>query len=379
MSDFLFHDLPSQIVIEEDLKDILEHTKRIGASDIYIKALRPVKARIDGVLHNITHRYLEIHEVEACMSFIYGANNGPVQVRLKPISKAYSFRSKNEQTGLQERLRYRCQATGTYFDGGFTIAIVLRELPAKPRKLDKESLGAIYESLFPEVGMVLICGETGSGKSTLMSGIVRDIIEADQSKHIIEYSQPIEYVYDEILEGTEHVEVDQSEVPEHLPDFPSAIADSLRRDPDIIMIGEMRDEATIKAALLAAQTGHTVYSTLHVNSAAGVFLRILQSLSDGSASMILGGLIDSIRTIVCQDLLPKIGGGRIPVREFISFDRGMRDQLMAAAQSDIKTVPLVVGQMVNQRGMSKLDSVRELVSQGLVESHWIAIYQRDYE
>ena len=376
MTDFIMPDLPATLSEKKDLNNLLAWTKTLGASDVKIKAQRRVKARINGELHFVTDRILEEYEVDSILEFLYGGKNASVQVRIRPISKAYSFK----HAKFPSRLRYRYQAAGTYYNGGFAGSITLRELPAVPRKLNRGDLGsALYDSLFPDVGLVLICGMTGSGKSTLMSGVVRERIERDEHVNILEYSQPIEFVYDELLSGKEHVEVDQSEVPDNVPTFAAAIEDALRRDPDIILIGEMRGAETIQAALLAAQTGHLVYSTVHANTVASVFLRILQSLPADSSAMMLGGLIDSIRTIICQDLQPCINGGRVPVREYLSLDASLREKLLIAAQQDVMTVPVVAAQMVKDFGVSKVAAVRQLVHDGLLAEHWIGFYERDYE
>lgn len=374
VSRYVMPGCPATFLDETDLNLLLSYSQEVGASDIYIRSLRPISARIRGEIHRLTDRILQDHEVNQIMKAIYEGDNGPVQVAIKPISKAYSFRHKSGQ-----RLRFRCQGTGTQVNGQFAISLTLRELPAIPRKLNKEELGPLYDTLFPDVGLVLICGETGSGKSTLMAGIIRDLIEKDDHQHILEYSQPIEYVYDDLLSGKHHVEVEQSEVPANIPSFPEAIADALRRDPDIILVGEARDAETIKAALLAAQTGHTVYTTVHANTVGSVFLRLLQSLPSDSSAMILGGLIDSIRTIVCQDLLKTISGDRVAIRESLSFTQELRDQLLQAAQHDIMSVPSIATKMVKVHGVTKLQAVKRLVEEGAISEHWIGLYERDYE
>ncbi|WP_421193830.1 type IV pilus twitching motility protein PilT [Aeromonas jandaei] len=371
---YLMPDCPAVFRNETDLNALLSHAKEIGASDIYIISQRPVTARIQGELHRLSGRILQSHEVEQVMKVIYEGDNGPTQVAIKPISKAYSFRHKGSR-----KLRFRCQGTGTQVNGEFAISITLRELPAVPRKLNKSELGDLYDMLFPDVGLVLVCGETGSGKSTLMAGIVRELIEKDDHHHILEYSQPIEYVYDDLLFGKHHVEVEQSEVPTNIPTFAEAISDALRRDPDIILVGEARDSETIKAALLAAQTGHTVYSTVHANTVGSVFLRLLQSLPTDSSAMILGGLIDSIRTIVCQDLIKTLTGERAAIRESLSFNQALRDELLLAAQNDIMSVPLIAKKMVKDHGVTKLDAVKKLVAAGAISEQWIGLYERDYE
>lgn len=351
-----------QLFDEESMQRLLLHAKQLGASDVYLKGNARVRARIHGNLYWLTRRALYITEVNTLVGYLYGGPNAEVELkRGHDLDNAYTFRiSRNES------LRFRWNATGAVIDGAFGVSIVLRELPEIPPKLDRASLGeTLYGSLYPHDGIVLICGPTGSGKSTLLAGMVRDIGENPESHaHIITYESPVEFVYDKIDKPT--TEIESTSIPDHLPNFAAAIRNSLRRDPDIIIVGEMRDGETIGAAILAAQTGHAVYGTAHSTTVGATFTRLMQGLPKDEQQGVLGGLIDSLRLVVCQELVPSADGKREALREYLIFGDDERQLLLQAAIQDISLVPSVAQRLTRERGQTKLRHARVLHAEGRI-------------
>lgn len=373
-NSILFPREPSRfsMIRDEDAKEVQRlfiHCKSVpGLSDIYIKSGRPIKARVHGKIKSVTSRILDHAEVRDILVMMYGGNNAEIEVRKKPLDNAYSIRVDRDTT-----LRYRWSATGTEYNGNFAIAIVLRELPAVPPRLDKTHFqDGLFDALFTERGLVLICGETGSGKSTLMAGIVTEImLDPESNAHIIEYAAPIEFVYDEIQKISPSCEVDQSAVPDHLGSFADGIRNSLRRDPDIILIGESRDAETIKAALLASQTGHAVYTTLHSSTVPTTFLRLIQTLPVEEMNSVLGSLIDMIQVVLCQELIPSLDGKRVPLREWLVINDDMRREMLKAASQNVMTLPYVVGELVSKYGMTRLRNAELLAEKGLIDPMYV--------
>lgn len=351
-----------QLFDEDALKRLLLHAKQNKASDVYLKGNARVRARIDGELHCLTRRTLYINEVNSLAGYLYGGPNAEVELkRGRDLDGAYTFR-----LNRRESLRFRWNATGAEIDGGFGTSIILRELPEIPPLLERASLGeALYGALYPHDGIVLVCGPTGSGKSTFLAGMIRDIAENPAShSHILTYESPVEFVYDKIDKPT--TEIESTSIPDHLPNFAAAIRNSLRRDPDIIVVGEMRDAETIGAAILAAQTGHAVYGTIHSTTVGATFTRILQGVPKDEQQGILAGLIDSLRLVVCQELVPAVGGGRTALREYLVFDAAVRQQLLQAAVRDITLVPDVAQRMTRERGQTKVMHARTLHAAGRI-------------
>lgn len=360
---------------QEDLNRLLVHAKSVGASDIYFKTSRPVTARVHGRLVRLTNRRLEHTEVVGITCDMYGGQNADLQLRTgKPIDQAYSVKVSRDQS-----LRFRWCATGGLVNGNFGISIVLRELEGIPRKLDRDELHPkLLAGLFPEDGLVLVTGETGAGKSTLLASIIREIGENPEAdSHILTYEAPIEYVYDKI--ETISCEIDQSAVPDHLGSFADGIRNALRRDPDIILVGESRDAETIKAAVLAAQTGHAVYTTVHSNNVATTFLRLIQALPVEELHSIMGSIIDSIRVIVSQRLVPSTDGKRCAVREFLVFDNAMRRELLSVASRNISLLPVKAAELVEAHGQTLQSHAQQLADAGRIDQVYVDLIRASQE
>ncbi|MDQ1090720.1 defect-in-organelle-trafficking protein DotB [Xanthomonas sacchari] len=356
---------------EVGVQELLIHAKAMSASDVYIKTNARVTARVHGRLHRLTRRTLYATEVGSIAGYLYGGPNAEVQLkRGMDLDNSYTFR-----LNRTDSLRFRWNATGAEIDGSFGISIVMRELPEKPPELNKADLGdQLYGALYPDDGIVLVCGPTGSGKSTLLAGMIRDIAENPESHcHIITYEQPVEFVYDKIEKPT--TEIESTSIPDHLPNFAAAIRNSLRRDPDIIVIGEMRDAETIGAAILASQTGHLVYGTAHSTSVGATFTRTMQSLPKNEQQGMLGGLIDSLRLIVCQELVQSTDGKRVAVREYLRFGESERRALLGAAMRDPASVPSVAQQLTRERGQTKLMHARALFAAGRIKEEVVMRFE----
>jgi defect-in-organelle-trafficking protein DotB len=366
LQDFLISEEPTRYCLE-DLHRLLIHAKKIGASDIYLKTSRPVTARVHGKLVRLTSRRLEHAEISDLLCGMYGGDNADMQLRIgKPIDKAYSLKVSRDDS-----LRFRWCATGALINGNYGATIVMRELAALPPKLNREELHPkLLAGIFPEDGLVLVTGETGAGKSTFLASVIREIAENPEADaHILTYEAPIEYVYDKVK--TISCEIDQTGVPDHLGSFAEGIRNSLRRDPDVILVGESRDAETIKAAVLAAQTGHTVYTTVHSNNVATTFLRLIQALPVEEMHSIMGSIIDAIRVIVSQRLVPSLDGKRCAVREFLVFDNAMRRELLSVASRNISLLPVKAAELVELHGQTLVQHAQQLADAGRIDSVYV--------
>ena len=361
LSDFLLEREPVSFS-QPEFNRMLIHAKAVGASDIYINTNRPISARVHGRIVRLTNRKLNHSEVVGITCDMYGGANADLQLRQgKPIDDAYSVKVDRDTS-----LRFRWCATGVLINSNFGIEIVMRELAGIPMKLDRSQLDErLLAGLFPRDGLVLVTGETGAGKSTLLASIIREIGEnADADARILTYEAPIEYVYD--LIETVSCLIVQSSVPDDVLSFADGIRNSLRRDPDAILVGECRDAETIKAAVLAAQTGHALYTTVHSNNVATTFLRLIQALPVEELHSIMGSIIDSVRVIVSQQLVPSLDGRRVAVREFLVFDNRMRRELLSVATRNISLLPMRVGELVAEYGQTMLGHAEQLHRDGKI-------------
>jgi defect-in-organelle-trafficking protein DotB len=296
---------------------------RLGASDIRLQTNRPVFIELHGHLRIVTTRALTETEIEEAVNRLYGADG---QARLKggnDFDVSYTL-----MPDRRSRVRFRVNATPVLSQGDDGAAIVARTLPTRaPALADLDIEPGILASYRPRDGIVIVAGGTGNGKSTLLAAMTRAMLEdPDSNRAILEYSAPIEFVFDEIHSRSATIE--QSEIPRHLPSFPYAIRNAMRRSPKNIIVGECRDDETVSAAVDAAITQHTVYTTIHASRIADTMQRVVSLCPDGKRRALTVAFAQSLRLIVNQRLVPSTDGKRTPLREFLVFDDKLRRRFL---------------------------------------------------
>lgn len=320
---------PQRITIRE-LDQILEHCYRLDASDITIQTGMPIYSEIYGRLYPNTKRALTHTEVGSILNAIYGANGTAQLLTGQDIDTNYEVRPNR-----MVRLRYRVNGTACLVEGHQAIQITLRSIPTNPPRLtDMQLPQAIEEAMTPNDGIIYITGATGSGKSTLLASMIRHIAE-DPNCHrkILTYEAPIEFVYDEL--NTTSAIVSQSEIPLHLPSFAAGVRNALRRKPRLILVGESRDAETIAASLEAALTGHPVYTTLHTNGVPETLRRLVGTFPQEERDGRTIDIIETMRLIIWQQLVPTVDGKRTPLREYLIFDDRIRDELLNIKPTEV--------------------------------------------
>lgn len=349
--EFLMPNEPSRFT-ESSLDLLLEHCSRLDASDITIQTNNQVFAECYGKLYRITHRRLSNTEVGEILNAIYGPNGTTQILSGHDVDTHYEFKPTRSS-----RFRFRVNGTGCQVDGFDGIQITLRAIPSTPPLLSSLNLEPeILRGIAPNTGCVYVTGATGSGKSTLLASIIRNFVEqADSNRKILTYESPIEFVYDDI--GMPSSIVCQTEIPRHLPSFAAGVRNALRRKPMMIMVGEARDEETVNAVLEAALTGHPVYTTLHTNGVAETIRRLVTAipLQEREGKMI--DILETLRLIIWQKLVPSVDGKRVALREFLVFDEEVRDQLL---ESSLDMITSATRKLVKQRGQTmEMDALKK--------------------
>ncbi len=305
------------------MNDLLELMVEQGASDLHLQVGQPPTLRLGGGMVPIDGPALTPADTEKLMLSITPDNH---QQGVKLNGGAdYGF-------AYQEKARLRVsilKAKGNY-------GLVLRQIPNKMFSLREIGLpDKVRELLYRPRGLILVTGPTGSGKSTTLASMLNYINET-RDGHIITIEDPIEYYHPH-----KHCIVTQREVGVDVPSFSEAIRRALRQDPDIILVGEMRDLETIEAAISAAETGHLVFGTLHTNGAAKTIDRIVDAFPANMKDMIRTQLASSIVAVISQVLCRKIGGGRIAGYEIMvntnSIAALIRENKTFRISSDIQT------------------------------------------
>ena len=310
-------------ISDQHLDDLLVWSVNSGASDITIQTDRPVYIEIDGILFPVTRRNLDPADLTITLNRIYGTDALAKLASGVDLDLSYEVR-----LDRHTRYRFRVTITAIMSRGRDSVQITLRSLPSLPPTM--KDLGVeekIIESWSPRQGLILVTGPTGSGKTTLLAAGCRMLVErAEGCGKLLTYEAPIEYVYDAVT-GPRSL-VAQSEIPRHLPTFAAGVRNALRRKPNIILVGEARDRETVTAAIEAGQTGHLVFSTVHTIGVAATVRRIVSVFEPSERTERAFAMIETLRMIVTQALAPKVGGGRIGLREYMIFDETVRETLL---------------------------------------------------
>jgi twitching motility protein PilT len=325
---------------------LLQTVVNRGASDLHITVGQPPVIRLHGRLVRLDTKVLEPEDTVALMKSITPARCQQELQERGGSDFGFSF-------GNQGRFRV------SIFKQKGHVAMVLRLIPAKMWSLDE--LGAppvLKELIMRPRGLILVTGPTGSGKSTTLAACI-DYINNNIDHHIITIEDPIEF-YHTHKKST----INQREVGVDVPSFEEAIWRALRQDPDVILVGEMRNLETIQAAITAAETGHIVFATLHTTGAQGTVNRIIDVFPPSQQAQIRTQLSVSVIGILSQTLLPKIGGGRVAAYEMLvvtpAIANLIRENKVYRINSAIQTG--------HKLGMQLLDDhMFELWRKGLVE------------
>lgn len=347
------------------VEDLLVFCQKLGASDITIQTGEPVTVEVYGRIFKITKRKLINTEVGEMLNAIYGPNGTTQIMRGTDLDTHYEVRPSRH-----ERYRYRVNGVGCNVEGHEAIQITIRTIPGIPPDIETLDLPqAILDAMAPQEGIVYVTGATGSGKSTLLASIIKSIVEEpDSNRKVLTYEAPIEFVYDGVKMPSSIVA--QSEIPKHLPSFAAGVRNALRRKPHLILVGEARDTETISAALEAALTGHPVYTTLHTNGVSETIRRLVGSFPQEERTGRTIDIIETLRLIIWQRLVPSTDGKRVALREYLVFSEEIRDKLL---NCDPNNVTQVTRDILHKHGQPMLADVKAKYKAGMISERWYQV------
>jgi twitching motility protein PilT len=343
-----------------DIAQLLAFSVKNNASDLHLSAGVPPMIRVDGDVKRVNMPPLSHKEVHA---MIYDIMNDKQRKSFEEFLETdFSFE-------IPKLARFRVNAFNQMRGAGAAFRTIPSEI------LSLEDLGAppIFKdvSMHPR-GIVLVTGPTGSGKSTTLAAMINYINES-KPDHILTIEDPIEFVHE-----SQRSLINQREVHRDTLGFAEALRSALREDPDVILVGELRDLETIRLALTAAETGHLVFGTLHTSSAAKTIDRIVDVFPAAEKEMVRSMLSESLRAVVSQTLLKRNGGGRIAAHEIMIGTPAIRNLIregkIAQMYSAIQTG--------HSSGMQTLDqNLLELLSKGVInkeEARFRAVNKDDF-
>jgi len=328
-----------------DITELLAFSAKQGASDLHLSAGMPPMIRVDGDVRRINLPALDHKEVH---SLVYEIMNDKQRKDFEEFLETdFSF----EVPGVA---RFRVNA----FNHNRGAGAVFRTIPSKILTMDQLGMGQIFKDLaMVPRGIVLVTGPTGSGKSTTLAAMV-DYINDTKYDHILTVEDPIEFVHE-----SKKSLVNQREVHRDTLGFNEALRSALREDPDVILVGEMRDLETIRLALSAAETGHVVFGTLHTSSAAKTIDRIVDVFPAEEKEMVRSMLSESLQGVISQTLLKKNGGGRVAAHEIMVGTPAIRNLIREAKVAQMYSAIQTGGSL----GMQTMDQcLQNLLSKGLI-------------
>jgi twitching motility protein PilT len=329
-----------------NIQELLNFSVQQRASDLHITAGLPPLIRVDGDIRRIN---VEPMDHKTVHGLIYEIMNDKQRKNYEAdLESDFSF----EVPGLA---RFRVNA----FMQNRGAAAVFRTIPSKVLSMEQLGMGDVFRKISDSPrGLVCITGPTGSGKSTTLAAMI-DYINSNHYHHILTIEDPIEFVHE-----SKKCLINQREVHRDTHGFNEALRSALREDPDIIMVGELRDLETIRLALTAAETGHLVFGTLHTTSAAKTIDRIVDVFPAEEKEMVRAMLSESLQAVVSQTLLKKVGGGRVAAHEIMIGTPAIRNLIREAKIAQMYSAI----QTGSQLGMQTLDQcLKTLVSMGLVD------------
>ncbi|HEX9639231.1 MAG TPA: type IV pilus twitching motility protein PilT, partial [Acidobacteriota bacterium] len=328
------------------IQDLMRLMIDQGASDLHLTSGLAPALRVDGQIEILSHLpALPTEQLEALLMEITPERNREEFQRRRDTDFAYVF-------GAEARFRINL------FCDRFGIGAVMRLIPSRILSCDQLGVPAAVRQLTAlNKGFVVVAGPTGSGKSTTLAALI-DLVNETRHDHIITIEDPVEFVH-----GHKQCLIHQREVYSHTSGFRDALRAALREDPDIVLVGEMRDLETISIAIETAETGHLVFGTLHTNTAASTVDRIIDQFPADRQAQIRAMLSESLRGVVCQTLLRRKSGGRVAAFEVLICNRAVRNLIREGKTFQI---PSVMQTQKSSGNQLLNDSLLELIKSDVV-------------
>lgn len=330
-----------------NINELLKYSLDSGASDLHLSVGSIPMVRIHGVMKKLQLPSMDLSTMEKIRNDVLNDNQKKI------------FKEKLEidfSTALGNEGRFRVN----FFNQINGLSAVFRTIPSDIKSSEELGIPPLMNQLaMKEKGLVLLTGPTGSGKSTTLAAMI-DHVNENKSCHIITIEDPVEYFH-----KSKNSLINQRELGQSTHSFTNALRSALREDPDVILVGEMRDLETIQLALTAAETGHLVLSTLHTSSAVKTIDRIIDVFPSGQKSQIRSMLSESLLAVIAQKLLQnREKNGRIPASEVMIANHAVRNLIR---EDKIYQIPTLI-QSGGQEGMQSLDQdLQRLLQQGKIE------------
>lgn len=356
-------------VFDEFLRWVWNNHK---ASDIKFSSVHPVYIRVHGQWYPVTRRTPSKVEMEALVD---AASKVPTSSARALSGYRVDFSYEMLKVNGDRRSgmwRFRANATACLLGNTIGLSLTLRTIPDVIPDLDDLGITEdLAEHLFPDHGLISIAGVMGSGKTTTLAAIIQRI-RKNQRRSILTIEKPIEFDYTRIPNALGPIE--QMEVPGMIQSFSEGIISATRKASDVLLVGETNDRETMEAMIHAAEVGIAVYHTIHTQSVSAIPGRIIHQFPQDESAGIAVSFLSAARVLIQQRLVPRVGGGRVALREYLVLDDAMRQRLI---ELPIEKIQPVLEEMVRSSGRPLLDDARAAFEAGLIDRTVLTKIERE--
>lgn len=362
----LIYPIPPRADSIEILNKLLKHMVDMNGSDLFLLGNKEAWVSRYGKKVKITSRKLSDNEVKSILGLVYNQNAPSMLGAAQPIDTAHEFvtETKVGDTYTRERFRFRVNAVGCLRGGRKSLTVTFRTIPTVPPNWEKlgieREIYDVVQSL--DQGLALVVGATGNGKSTLLASLLRSRIEGiDSHTNLVTIEHPIEFVYDEVDQPTSLVT--QLQVGLDVSSFGEGVRNALRMAPNVILVGESRDLETVQASLSASMTGHGVLTTVHANDVASTFQRLVYVYPESMQQQAKMEVLQPMKLIVAQRLIPTVDGGRTAIREFMIFDQQHKEMMLES-----NNIASTAFKLVDSHGRPMIVDAEDKFKKGIISS-----------
>jgi defect-in-organelle-trafficking protein DotB len=345
----------------DDLRAFMNHAIRMNASDVFMQAGLKIYGEVYGDLVPLTRYKLQVDQVADILRLVTGNDDAWSALKGgRDYDTAFSIPDEVEKNdfGVPKNHRFRLNATGAYQIGPSGAQLVMRHIPSEPPRLEDIDFP---EHLIPEIavaqGGFWLAGTTGSGKTTTFAGCTRHVMENDTPIHgnIVTYEKPVEFLFNGI--ESNNCIIAQCEIGLHLPTFEDGVRNAMRRKPGLAIIGELRDQETIQAAVEFANTGHPIWSTVHAANSALIIPRMVQRYPTYAQHQAFTDIVQNTRFMMSQALVKRADKqGRVCLRDYVLLTPDRQEELISVGYE--RSAPLIRQWMrEGDRGRDMLTSI----------------------
>lgn len=354
--------------------DLLRWMVAQGASDVKLLPTGPVMLAVSGQWWAVTRAAPSSGDIASLVDSASRRANTSARVA-GGKSEDFSYEVAREAGDRRSgHLRFRCNATACMTGRGAGISLTLRAIPDRVPRLTEIGIpDELREHLFPAHGLVSISGVMGSGKTTTLAAIIEAIRTQDR-RAVMTLEKPIEFDYTNIPGALGPIE--QIEVPRMIESFSEGIVSATRKATNVLLVGETNDRTTMEAMIHAAEIGIGVYHTIHTQSVSAIPGRIIHQFGADEAPGIAASFLGSCRVLIQQRLVPKVGGGRVALREWLALDDGMRQILV---DTPIEKLYVRIEGMLKEAGRPLLTEAAAAHAQGLIDDRVLNQIKREKE